>query len=439
MRSRFAVLASMLTALVAVAAPGIATAAPKHNHGLTINAIRNPIIAGEGVLIYGQLKGTDNTGKTIVLYHHISDSHQGYTRIGQTTTDSHGFYEFIREEGVVLTNRSWFVREPSVPGVHSRTVYERVAALISLSASPAPTTGYLTNHTIVFSGHVTPNHAFEHVFLQEQDGLSGDDWTTLKSGLIGPGSNYAIPYKFRIPGSRDLRVVFGGDHRNIRGESDTVSVDVQQAQKADFTIKTSAPIVNEGSSATISGVLDVAGTTTPEAPVSVTLLGREDPFVPGHKFQPIGLPVMTGSDGSYSFSVMPTHNIEYVVETTFVPPKHRFTADLFEGVRDVVTLSANSTSSTVGGQVTFTGAVNPDKAGHWIELQRLGADGDYHTVKVTRVRFNSSYQFVWTFGTAGSKTFRTRVPGGPENVGGHSAPVTINVSPAAVSTLPPAS
>jgi hypothetical protein len=439
MRLRFAVLASVFTALVAVAAPGIANAAPRHNHGLTINATPNPIIAGEGVLIYGQLRGTDITAKTIALYHHVSGSGQGYVKIGHTTTDSHGFYEFTRAEGVVLTNRSWFVTEPVVHGVHSRTIHERVAALVSVSASPAPTSGYLTNHAIVFSGHVTPNHAFERVYLQEQEGLSGDDWRTLKTGVLGPGSNYAIAYRFRTPGSRDLRVVFRGDNRNVRGESDTVSVDVQQAQKADFTIHSTAPIIDEGTSATISGVLDIAGTSTPQPGVWVSLLGREDPFAGGHKFRPIGLPVQTATDGSYSFSVTPVHNIEYVVQTTYAPPKHRTTAVLFEGVRDLVSLAASATSSTVGGKVTFTGGVAPDKAGHWIELQRLGADGDYHTVKVTRVRFNSSYQFGWTFGNSGSKTFRTRIPGGPENVGGHSAPVTITVSPAAVSTLPPAS
>jgi hypothetical protein len=84
MRPRFAVLGCALAASAVMSLPGIAGAAPRHNHGLTVNATPNPIIAGEGVLIYGQLKGTDIAGKAIVLFHHISGSGTGYSRIGST-------------------------------------------------------------------------------------------------------------------------------------------------------------------------------------------------------------------------------------------------------------------------------------------------------------------------------------------------------------------
>jgi hypothetical protein len=420
----------VLTTVAVVAAPGIASAAPRHNRGLTINATPNPIIAGEGVLIYGQLRGTDITGKTIVLYHHVSGSHMGYTRIGATTTDSHGFYEFTRAEGVVTTNRSWFVREPGVRKVHSRTVFERVAALVSLTAN---TTTADTGQPITFSGHVTPSHASERVALQEQVG-SSDDWKTLKTGLLDGSSNYSIAYRWRVPGDRDVRVVLPGDVRNVRSESDPLTVSIQQAQVADFTINSSSPIIPEGSSATISGVLHMPTSTTREPSTSVTLWGRTHSQ---SKFRAIqSMP--TGADGSYSFTVQPTQNELYQVRTTFVP--HLHTAVLFEGVRDVVTLAASSTSSTVGGQVRFTGNVDPDKAGHLIYLQRLGADGDWHTVRVNLVRLNSTYQFVRSFGKAGTAEFRTRIDSDFNNVGAASPPVTITVTGLApVATLPPAS
>ena len=78
---------------------------------MTINAIPNPIDAGEGVFIYGHLNVPPSGGQTIILYHHLAGSGRGYTRVGQTTTDSHGFFEFTRAEDMVTTNRSWFVRE----------------------------------------------------------------------------------------------------------------------------------------------------------------------------------------------------------------------------------------------------------------------------------------------------------------------------------------
>jgi hypothetical protein len=125
----------------------------------------------------------------------------------------------------------------------------------------------------------------------------------------------------------------------------------------------------------------------------------------------------------------------YLVRTTSEKPG-RHTAQLFEGVRDVVTIAASSTTSTVGGRVTFTGGVTPDKTGHVIYLQRRGPDGDWHNVKQGVVRGLSMYQFTWTFGAPGVKHFRVMIPGGPENLQGHSAPVDITVLLPSVQTLP---
>jgi uncharacterized cupredoxin-like copper-binding protein len=436
MRLRYVAL-GLLSSATIIAAPASALAhGPRHNHGVTIDATPNPIIAGEGVLIYGQLNGPDSGGQKIYLYHRVNPDH-GYTLIGTTTTMSNGFYDFTRVEGVVLSNRSWFVRAPFLPGnVHSRTVREKVSALVSLAASPpVSANGYDTNHAVTFTGHVTPDHAFQRVLLQAQIGATGDDWKTLKHGIIGPGSNYQINYRFRVPGAYEVRVAFPGDPRNIASASDPLSLTVQQTEVPDFLINTSAPLINYGDSATISGTLYLAGTTTPDPGVSVTLWGHTT----GQAFHTIGLPTVTGTDGSYSFTVMPGNNTAYKVRTTFNPPPTRHSAVLFEGVRDVVSLNPVPPTSVVGGTVNFTGSVSPDKAGQTIYLERLGADGDWHTVELGTVKFNSTYSFAWTFGNPGTKEFRVRIPGGPENLGGSSAPVTINVALPAISSLPLAS
>jgi len=160
MRPRLIALASLLAAGLAIAAPTVANAAPRHNHGLTINATPNPILAGEGVLIYGQLRGTDIGHKPVLLYHRVAGAPR-FTLVGVTRTDSHGFYEFTRAEGVVLTRRSWFVR--SLGHLHSRTLHEQVQALVTLAASATSTD---TNHPITFTGTVTPDHRGQRVVLQ---------------------------------------------------------------------------------------------------------------------------------------------------------------------------------------------------------------------------------------------------------------------------------
>jgi hypothetical protein len=112
------------------------------------------------------------------------------------------------------------------------------------------------------------------------------------------------------------------------------------------------------------------------------------------------------------------------------------TAVLFEGVQDVLSINSSSSTSTVGGSATFTGNVSPDKAGHVIYLQRLGSDGNWHTVATGYVSPASDFQFQWTFGTPGTKQFRAQITGGPANVGGASAPTTVVVTLPAVSSLP---
>jgi hypothetical protein len=212
-------------------------------------------------------------------------------------------------------------------------------------------------------------------------------------------------------------------------------VSIQQAQNATFTINTSAPVIDDNTPATISGVLyPKAGGTTGLPSVMVTLFARED----GTTFGPVGQ-AKTGTDGSYSFTVMPQHNTIYQVRTSLAPPPIRHTAVLYEGVRDVVTLNASSTTSQVGQSVTFTGSVQPDKTGHVIYLQMQGKNGDWNTVEIRHVNSSSTYEFRWTFGYPGTHTFRTLVTGGPENVSGHSPAVAVTVTLPAVTSLPPAS
>lgn len=430
MRLRLTVPVSLLAAFAAAVTPGVASAAPHHNRGLTIAAIPRTIVAGDPVLIYGRLNADPVAGQTIILYHHVNGQSTGYSKVGETKTLAGGIYIFPRADGVVETNRSWFVREAGLHGVHSRTVYERVAALVTAAANPANAD---TNHAVLFTGHVTPNHEGERVVLQEQEGVNGNDFRTIKSGRLDSSSNYSIRYRFGVPGARDLRVVFRGDRRNIAGVSDTVSVTIQQTQVPSFTINSSSPITDYNTPVKISGTLYQPRTQAPEPNTSVTLYGH------GHdqRYRALGSTV-TGTDGSYSFTQSPTQNEVYVVTTTLPPKRH--TAQLFEGVRDVVTLAASSTGTSAaaaGSPVTFTGTVAPDKAGHLIDLQRLGLDGEWHTVARTRVSMSSSYEFMrLVFTTA---MFRTRIEGDSINLGGHSPSVTVTGVVPPVSTLPTAS
>lgn len=431
MQARIALLAAAFAALASMIVPSLASAAPRHNHHLTIAATPDPIAAGDAVLVYGQLKGADISGQTITLYQHVAGSGAGYAPVGTTTTNAFGFYELTEPSGTVMSDRDWFARGPDAS--HSRTVPERVAALVSASASSTSTD---TAHPVVFTGTVTPNHAGGPVFLQVQRG-SSDDWQTLRSGHLDANSGYSIPYRWRRPGERDVRVVFRSDARNLRGVSDPLTIDVQQARVPGFTINSSAPIAGEGSTVTVSGVLDQPGTSTPEPNTVVQLWGRsayQGRFV-------VLADATTGSGGSYSFNrpAVTINSVYFVATMRIGHEKPRHTAALYQGVRDVVTMQPSASGAATGQRVIFTGTVMPDKARHAIYLQQLGRDGDWHTVEVGTVRHDSTFAFAWAAGGPGTHTFRARITSDRANVGSRSAPVSVTVTAPLASSLPPAS
>jgi hypothetical protein len=304
--------------------------------------------------------------------------------------------------------------------VHSKTIKEHVAAEVSLSAS---TTSTDTKTPIVFTGAVSPKQAGKSVALQVEQGADGTDWKTVATGKLKGGSTFSISHRFSTPGDRDVRVRFAGDARDDAAASDPVTVTVQQAQVAGFSIASSAPTITYGGSgATISGVLDETGTTTPDPGVSVTLWARTG----SGNWKTVDTPMLTGEDGSYSFAVNPSTNTTYEARTTFTP--RRTSAPLFLGVHDAITMTASATTAPVGTTVKFSGSVSPDKAGSAIYLERMGADGHWQIVSVKTINHASNYAFNWKVERTGTLQFRVRVPSDSHTLGVASAAASVVVT-----------
>ncbi len=400
---------------------------PHFNDGLTIAATPDPITAGQGVLIYGQLQGPNNANRRVYLFHRINPAAQ-FTIVGSRVTNDQGYYEFVRADGVVVSNRNWFVVGPN--HTHSRTIHELVSAVVSLNASETNAT---TSQPVQFSGTVYPAHPGQRVLLQAQNSTSGDSWHTIASAHTHGDSSFAVSYKFRTPGSYTLRAYFPGDKRNTPGQSDAVNLTVQQSQNPSFTIDGSAPIITNGQTETISGVLYAAGSTTTTQPnVPVTLYGRT--LNGSYKALESG---MTDANGKYSFTQMPMRNTIYHVQTA--NSSHEKTANLYVGVQDVVTMTLSSSTTTVGGSVTINGTVTPEHSGHVIHLEAQNSSGNWAILKSGVVTGSSQYSFTFTPGEVGAVQLRVEITGGPVNVGGVSTPQTLTVTGTApVSSLPPA-
>ena len=488
MRSKFYRGAAVLSAC-AIAAVGaaVATAAPQHAfHGrvISIHAQPDPITAGDPVTIFGRLFGRHRADRLVVLYHRGPGRFARFVPVQTTRTDSTGAYELDRADGVVDTNRFWFV---AAAGVRSRVVFERVMAQVTLNVTgpggvSEPNGSVLQTgrgYRYTFAGTVTPGRAGARVVLQRQNGNNGNNWNTIDRGTVDANGNYSITHVFVVPsnenGDATIRVLLRNDVLNVESPSDTLSYEIEQTQNAKLTINAKDNPIVEGSPDTIYGV-DAAGQGQ-----LLTLYAR----TAHESFEPIAT-TRSGSGGAYSFPVSPIYNTDYRVIAALPPAHHtphgrsasagstgatgttgttgptgttgttgptgttgttgptgplnpngpnsnRRSAVLFVGVAVALTAQASATTVNQGQTITFSGTLAPDKAGHFIYLERLNQAGDaWHVIAVAEVGPNSVYAIPYTFYEPGTEYVRVKFPGGPDNQGAVSSPfkITVNLIPA---------
>jgi hypothetical protein len=416
MRKRKATGAMAIGAIVCAAglAPGAAQAA---NHDVTINVSDNPVVAGDQLAIWGRLQGPNNGNRIVTLWHRINPKPR-FTPVQRVRTDANGFYAIFRPTGVVNSNRNWFVRSLNA---RSRTIHERVLLLVTL-AGPADGSNLLTGpaHSTTFSGTVSPTDAGRRVVLQRQNADTGNRWNTIDRGRVGGDGTFSITHTFRVPGSANIRVLVPRTRRHLASPSNVLSYEVSQAQNPALTLSPSADPIAAGDTVTLSGVLAGGGGQP------VMLYAKSG----GGNFTQVAQ-TTADSNGGYSFSQAPLFNTIYQARGA-----GKNSAQLFEGVKDVLTASVSATTVNTGDPVTFSGTVAPDQTGHAIYLQRQNPSGNgFHTVQVALVGSGSTYSITRRLSAPGTKVFRVFIPGGPRNQGAASNPFTITVNEGSAAAL----
>lgn len=428
--------AATLLALAPASASAHRHSSPGGRCRVKLNVAPRQITAGDSVVAFGRLICTRRVraaGQPVKLFEH-SFGTPGYTLVQLTTTDARGFYQFTLAG--VQTNSSFYVRSHRAQSQHGRV---RVAAQVTLSGPPEGTQ-LLTGrpNEVTFTGTVTPADAGARVVLQRQNAVTGNEWHRIDVGRVGPEGAFSITHTFIVPGDANLRVLVRGRHHNISSPSNVLAYEISQAQNPELTINASSDPIFYGQSVTISGV--AAGV----ANMPVTLLART-----GHQhvFAPVA-EAMTGAGGEYTFPAQsPINSTYYKVRTGSMntvyagtgvkaPSGEKESAVLYEGVKDLLTAQVSQSTIQAGQALTFSGTVAPDHTGHIIYLERQNTSGGgFHVVEVTTVGAGSAYSIVHTVYAPGTKVFRVRIPGGPENGSTASAPFTIQVTPAPASSL----
>lgn len=419
-----AAISLLVMLLVIVPASALARKHPSHGGrcGVSIEVVPRQIVAGEPVVIFGRLRCADQAraaGREVRLFHHLIGQGGGFSYVQSVTTDAAGFYAISRADGVVETNRAWYVRALSA---RSATKRIRVAAAVTLSG---PNEGQLLTgypNRVTFTGTVSPADAGARVILQRQNATTGSDWRRIGSGFVNGSGAFTIVHTFVVPGDANVRVLVRSQRRNVPSASNVLGYVISQAQNPQLTIQASADPIAFGESVTIAGKLEGGA----NQPVTLLARGRHQ-----HGFARIAQTQTNGS-GEYSFPAQsPINNTFYRVTSA-----HEASAVLYEGVKDVLTAQVSATTVPAGQAVTFTGTVSPDHTGHAIYLERQNAVGTgFHVIEVGSVGPGSAYSISRRLYDPGIKALRVFIPGGPENQGAASSPFTITVTPAPASAL----
>jgi hypothetical protein len=429
-------------ALLAIAPAG-ALAAPKlplhKGHvspaGCRLSESADPHVvnSGDSVLLTGALTCPGNagvSGQTVTVYERIAGVPSGFKIIGTPTTVADGSYVFT--PAPVITDSTFYTR---TAGARSPNKTVRVAPQVTLGTSPLIPEGsqLLTgrSHAMTFMGSVNPIDSGAEVLLERESGGSSEEWFIIQAhAFVKPDGTFKILHTFGVPGDANLRAIVRPHGKfDARGASNVLTFEISQAQNPNLTLEPSADPVSFGQPLTLKGVVKAG------AGQKVLLMART-----------FTKPALTklgettsGAGGAYEF------NIPSMTQSTFF---HATTgtvksAIVFEGVKWVIaSASASASKITSGQEVTFSGTASPDRAGHFVYLERRNSfgSGAYHVVDLGTI--SSSTPTIGAFAIkfavigSGKQEYRIHIAGDPINQGASSAPFMLEVTPAFITKAP---
>lgn len=378
-------------------------------------------------------------GEAVTLYERPAGS-PTYTVAASGKTEAGGAYALVAPD--VTSDSSFYV---AAAGATSATREVDVLAEVSLKGPPEGVvfTRTARRPAARFEGTVSPAAKGALVVLQRQNALNGNGWLSIGYGRVSETGTFTILHNFVVPGPANIRVLVRGSGIVLASPSNILGYEVSQAENPQLRIESSADPISYGQSTSIGGTVAGAPAGTP-----VRLLERatgQSPFTTVEQ-------ATTGAGGAYSFaSLSPSKDTFYKVLCD-----GKASTVLFEGVKYVLTASVSGQSAVGLGQrltfsvaqgqpLTFSGTVKPGVSQHWVYLEREDASHTgFHVVESSEVHPPQPpahpeywYSISYTPASPGSSTLRIKIPGDPQNGGTESETFTLQVTPAAASTLKP--
>jgi phospholipase C len=193
--------------------PPNAKATARPSPCLTIVTSPNPSTDGQAVTISGRLEGPRRGHAVILLWRRLPGQ-KHFHPVAATRTNHTGSYAMT---ALVEGNRWWYV---TGHGFRSRTVHQRVQALITLTSSVSKAA---PGDQVAFTGSVSPTHAGAQIALQS---LGSGGWQTVAQSSLDSASTFSIACAFTANGTYQVRVFLSWGAHNINSYSAPVTVTV---------------------------------------------------------------------------------------------------------------------------------------------------------------------------------------------------------------------
>jgi hypothetical protein len=260
-----------------------------------------------------------------------------------------------------------------------------LAPATASAAKPTVTTGgvaNLTATTVTLNGKVDPNGKDTVYFFQVGPTIVyGANTVETGAGAGGKAVSVSVPLGSLAPATRyHYRLVARNADGTRLGADRTFKTQVQPLGVS--LAATPNPIAPGGATA-LAGQL----TGTNNANRQVVLLGNPFPYTQG--FLPVGNPLVTGADGSFSFPLLAIPvTTQYVVR---MPAKPEVTSPIV--VLGVAVQVKTDTKKVDRGRrsvtVRFSGSVSPATDGARVDIQKL-RNNVWTTIAHTRAKHRSS-------------------------------------------------
>lgn len=188
--------------------------------GVTLGATPNPVVPGAGATLSGQLTGTNNDNRQVILQSNPYPYTQGFQNTGNPiVTNADGTYSFAVLSVPVTTQ--FRVLMPAKPEVQSPIVI--VGAALQVRTDAKKVKRHAHSVGVRFKGSITPSAAGKQVVIQKN---RGGVWSTVASthAIADGASRSTYSKRLRIRRSGDFRVVVVSNDQYTTGAGRVVHI-----------------------------------------------------------------------------------------------------------------------------------------------------------------------------------------------------------------------